>query len=83
MAKLVPAWAAEFVDIEQQLLFDVILAANYLDIESLFDVTCCKVASMMRNKTAKEIRDTFNIENDYTPEEEAKFIEETTWCQNE
>ena len=50
--------------IDQQTLFDLILAANYLDIKGLLHVTCGKVADMMRNKSAEEIRRTFNIKND-------------------
>ena len=34
----------EFVDVEQEILFEIILAANYLDIKALLDLTCAKVA---------------------------------------
>jgi len=74
------AWDAAFVDIDQAILFEVILAANYLDIKSLLDLTCAKVASMIKGKTVEEIRKTFNIVNDFTPEEEAQVREENRWC---
>ena len=38
-------WDVEFVDVEQEILFEIILAANYLDIKALLDLTCAKVAS--------------------------------------
>ena len=75
------AWDAEFVDIEQEDLFELILAANYMDIKPLLDLTCAKVASMIKGKTPEEIRKTFNIVNDFTPEEEAKVREENKWCE--
>ncbi len=47
-------------------------AANYMDIKPLLDLTCAKVASMIKGKTPEEIRKVFNIVNDFTPEEEAQ-----------
>ncbi len=41
-------WAAEYVDIEPKVLLELILAAGYLDIQCLLDLTCAKVASIMR-----------------------------------
>ena len=45
-------------------------AANYMDIKPLLDLTCAKVASMIKGKTPEQIRKTFNIQNDFTPAEE-------------
>jgi S-phase kinase-associated protein 1 len=51
MADVVQKWYAEFVDLEQVLLFELILAANYMDIKPLLDLTCATVASMIKGKT--------------------------------
>lgn len=56
-------------------------AANYLDIKGLLDVTCKTVANMIKGKTPEEIRKTFNIKNDFTPEEEEQVRKENEWCE--
>ncbi|CAK8574920.1 unnamed protein product [Lathyrus sativus] len=73
-------WDAEFVKVDQNTLFDLILAANYLDIKSLLDLTCKTVANMMKGKKPEEIRKTFNIKNDYTKEEEDEVRCENQWA---
>ncbi|XP_045140976.1 S-phase kinase-associated protein 1 [Echinops telfairi] len=57
------------------------VAANYLDIKGLLDVTCKTVANMIKGKTPEEIRKTFNIKNDFTEEEEAQVRKENQWCE--
>jgi S-phase kinase-associated protein 1 len=81
MAEVVQKWYADFVDVDQVLLFELILAANYMDIKPLLDLTCATVASMIKGKTPEDIRATFNIKNDFTPEEEAQVRAENKWCE--
>ena len=81
MAEVVGEWDANFLGIDQEMLFQLILAANYMDIKSLLDLTCAKVASMLKGKTPEEIQKTFNIVNDFTPEEEAQVREENKRCE--
>ncbi|XP_048573870.1 SKP1-like protein 1 isoform X4 [Triticum urartu] len=71
---------AEFVKVDQATLFDLILAANYLNIKGLLDLTSQTVADMIKGKTPEEIRKTFNIKNDFTPEEEAEIRRENQWA---
>ena len=47
-----------------------------MDIQPLLFLMCAKVASLMRGKTPEEIRRTFNIRSDYTPEEEEQVRKE-------
>jgi S-phase kinase-associated protein 1 len=81
MAEHVQEWYANFVYIDQEKLFELILAANFMDIKPLLDLTCAAVASLIKGKTPEEIRKTFNIVNDFTPEEEAAVREENKWCE--
>ncbi|XP_021294741.1 SKP1-like protein 1A [Herrania umbratica] len=74
------AWDADFVKVDQNILYHLILAANYLNIESLLDLICQTVADMIKGKTPEEIRKTFNIENDFTPEEEEEIRRENQWA---
>ncbi|MFM7856994.1 MAG: SKP1 family protein [Flammeovirgaceae bacterium] len=69
-ADVTSPWFANFVELDQDMLFELIMAANYLDMKPLLDLACAKVASQIKNKSVKEIRQFFNIENDFTPEEE-------------
>ncbi len=59
MRQLVSEWDAEFMMIEHDMLFELIKAANYLDIKSLLDLSCAKIASMLKGKTPEQIRNTF------------------------
>nr|GFA35372.1 SKP1-like protein 1A [Tanacetum cinerariifolium] len=74
------AFDAEFVQVDQGTLFAIILATNYLNIETLLKLLCKTVADMAIGKTVQQIRDHFNIKNDLTPEEEEKICLENAWA---
>eukprot|EP00565_Helicotheca_tamesis_P001311 CAMPEP_0185728100 /NCGR_PEP_ID=MMETSP1171-20130828/3570_1 /TAXON_ID=374046 /ORGANISM="Helicotheca tamensis, Strain CCMP826" /LENGTH=167 /DNA_ID=CAMNT_0028396771 /DNA_START=164 /DNA_END=667 /DNA_ORIENTATION=- len=79
--EVVQKWYADFVKVEQVLLFELVTAANFMDIKPLLDLTCFAVAVMIKGKSADDIRKIFNISNDFTPEEEAQVREENKWCE--
>jgi len=81
MAEVVDAWDANFVEVKQEILFELILAANYMDIKPLLDLTCAKVASMIKGKNPEQIRKTFNIKNDFMPNEEDAVRAENKWAE--
>jgi len=82
MIDVVPEFDAKYIDLENlEEIFEIILAANYLDIKSLLDLSCAKIASLIKGKTPEEIRKTFNIQNDFTPEEENQIREENKWAE--
>jgi S-phase kinase-associated protein 1 len=76
----IPEWDQEFLKVEQSELFDIMIAANYLDIKPLLNLTCKTVALMIRGKSPEDIRKQFNIKNDFTPEEEEQIRKENEWC---
>uniref|UniRef100_I1QA24 SKP1-like protein n=1 Tax=Oryza glaberrima TaxID=4538 RepID=I1QA24_ORYGL len=49
-------WDKELVNMEVKPLHDLLLVAHLLDIKGLFDITCRKVADMLKGKTSEEMR---------------------------
>ena len=79
MKVVVGEWDAAYIDLEHRVLFDIILAANYLDIPELLDLGCAKIASMIKSKQPDEIKDMFHIEKNSTPEEDEQVRRENPW----
>ncbi|XP_019184099.1 PREDICTED: SKP1-like protein 1A [Ipomoea nil] len=71
---------ANFVKVDHTTLLDLILAANFLNVKSLLDLTTKAVANLIEKKTVEEVRKFFNIQNDYTPEEEEEIRKESPWA---
>ena len=81
LGDVVNEWYANFVNLPQEVLFELIVAANFMDIKSLLELACAKVASLIKDMSIQEIRNFFNIENDFTPEEEAQIMDENKWAE--
>lgn len=59
-------WDKQFLKTDDQsTLFEIILAANYMDAKDLLLAGCKTVADMIKGKSPEEIRQLFNIENDF------------------
>jgi S-phase kinase-associated protein 1 len=58
-------WDAKFVEVDRATLFGLILCANYLNIKSLLDLVCRKVADTTKGMSPSEIRRFFNFEEEY------------------
>ncbi|CAJ0831495.1 8118_t:CDS:2 [Entrophospora sp. SA101] len=74
-------WDQKYLDLEHDMLFEIILAANYLDIKPLLDISCKNIANMIRERSPEEIRSMFNIQNDFTQEEEDQIRKENEWAE--
>ncbi|KAK2363585.1 SKP1 protein 1B [Trifolium repens] len=74
-------WDDEFIkQVDRVMLFDLIRGSNYLNINNLMELGCKTVADMIRGKSTEEIREILNVENDFTPEEEAQIKRENQWA---
>uniref|UniRef100_A0A0E0B0M3 SKP1-like protein n=1 Tax=Oryza glumipatula TaxID=40148 RepID=A0A0E0B0M3_9ORYZ len=71
---------AEFVKIDRKKLFGLINAANFLNMPCLLELTCQRVADLIKDMMPEQVREVFGIENDFTPEEEAEVRNENAWA---
>ncbi|KAJ3260451.1 hypothetical protein HK103_000593 [Boothiomyces macroporosus] len=60
----------ELMKLEHSVLFDLILASNYLDIPGLLDIGCRTVAMKIKGKDYRQIREEFNIPEELWRSEE-------------
>lgn len=73
-------WDKEYIAVDQAVLYELILAANFLNIKGLLDLCCQSVADIIKGKTPEQIRQYFHIKNDFTPEEEEEVRKENQWA---
>ena len=66
-----------FNGVEKHDLFDVLTATNFLNYKEMLKVGCKHVANYIKGKTPNEMREYFEVEDDFTPEERKELnIEE-------
>ena len=46
--EIVQEWYADFVNVDQTLLFELVTAANFMDIKALLDLTCLAVSVLIK-----------------------------------
>jgi len=58
-------WDAKFINVlPKKTIFQVILAANYMDIKSLLHLGCAKIATLIKGKSPEEIKKILSEEED-------------------
>ncbi len=60
-------WFNDYLNVDQQTMFEVILGANFLDIQSLLNMQCKHVANIIRNKTPEQLRVLFTNQSTTAP----------------
>jgi S-phase kinase-associated protein 1 len=72
-------WYRDFLSTKpREKVFDLLTAANYMQIKPLLDLTCLRVTFELSGKSAEEIREILNLPA-MTPEQEAKARQEHKW----
>ena len=76
-------WYQDFVSDDNlgpdnDMLFDLLTAANFMGIKELLDLSCLKVTFQLTGKNAEEIRQILRLP-ELTPEEEKQAREEHKW----
>ena len=69
-----------FANVDLRFLFEIILAANYMDVRGLLDLMCKTFANMVKGKDPKAIRELFGAESDFTKEEIEAVLRENEWA---
>ncbi|KAK4837435.1 hypothetical protein QYF36_005435 [Acer negundo] len=74
-------WESEFIDaLNRDEIYFLLTGSNYMDIKELLDCAAQKVADMVKGKTPEAIREMFNIQSDFTEEEEEAIRKENQWA---
>jgi len=75
-------WDAEYIDGVHAggslRIHNLVLAANYLQMDPLLDLGCAKIAAILKGKTPAQVRAEFGI-REPTPEEEAQIRKDNAW----
>ena len=75
-----PRDRAFFASLDLPTLIELTKAANYLHCPRLLEQCCRAVAGHMRGLSTEQLREKFNIDNDFTKDEEERLRKETAWC---
>lgn len=56
-----PEWYVRFCDVDREIMFQLVAAANFLNIKPLLDLTCLAVSVSIKGKTVEELREIFHL----------------------
>ncbi|KAL2895305.1 SKP1-like protein 14 [Bienertia sinuspersici] len=74
-------WDHEFLKkFDYATLNSLTMAADYMVTKSLLNLCCQFIADSIKDLTVQQIRQIFDIKNDFTPQEEADIKNENAWA---
>uniref|UniRef100_A0AC35TJT9 Skp1-related protein n=1 Tax=Rhabditophanes sp. KR3021 TaxID=114890 RepID=A0AC35TJT9_9BILA len=68
-----------FIKKTEEFRYELIMAANFLDISSLLTLGCDAAADTMKGKTTEQLREYFGLEDDFTEAEKEFFRNQNKW----
>ena len=82
MKNVIDEWSSNFVDkIPLEDLISLTTAASYMEISSLIDLCCAKLACMCQDKYEEDIFKVFNINETFTEEEKDDLRKANKWIE--
>ncbi|CAL9146739.1 unnamed protein product [Musa hybrid cultivar] len=69
-------WEEDFLLVDHDVLYYLIMAADDLEIDSLRNLTCRKLADLTKNKSPEQIRGMLGIDDDFSEEEKREIKKE-------
>ena len=66
-------WDYNFMNVDIDLTFEIISAANYMDIKPLLSLAAAKVATIIKLKTIEDIKKAFNIKKEFILKKKCHF----------
>jgi S-phase kinase-associated protein 1 len=57
-------WDVEYIDVNNDVLFNLASASEFLNIQDLTELICAKIASMLKDKNIEEIQRSLKIDDD-------------------
>jgi hypothetical protein len=86
LSTLVQLWYFEFIRGDPDQPFDLeyiselLLAANFMSIEPLLELSGAAFASQIREKNTEQLKELFHFEGELIPVDEKKIREENPWA---
>jgi S-phase kinase-associated protein 1 len=56
-----PEWYVRFCEVDREVMFQLVAAANFLNIKPLLDLTCLAVSVSIKGKSVEELREIFHL----------------------
>mmetsp|Transcript_20798 Transcript_20798/g.58585 ORF Transcript_20798/g.58585 Transcript_20798/m.58585 type:complete len:767 (-) Transcript_20798:140-2440(-) len=75
----VSKWDAAFINVDKELLFELLMAANCMDLPSLEVLAAAKAYLICKGKTADKLRKDAGMSADLPEEEETQLTEDYLW----
>ncbi|XP_031637177.1 S-phase kinase-associated protein 1-like [Contarinia nasturtii] len=76
----ISAWDQELFTVDQATLFELIVAGEFLNVKRFLETAYKTVANMIKGKSPDEIRQTFNINKDLTPNDIEECLKVESMC---
>uniref|UniRef100_A0AC35TG68 Skp1-related protein n=1 Tax=Rhabditophanes sp. KR3021 TaxID=114890 RepID=A0AC35TG68_9BILA len=77
----VKAFEKTLVDVHVDIIWDLILAGEFLGIKRFIEITCDKARVEMEGLSTEELRSKFSIENDFDADEYQNILDQNKWTQ--